>query len=970
MKKLLFAILFLFSQSLLAAPVQQENLIDNTEGCGIKNGMVEPYKGCIDAKDKVARSIFSVFPSALYWMPLHYFQERDIVNTGAVDSDNEVLERIKDEELGYLDFFNSTSGLGLSGICGIFFCLYIAYFAKSQLIVAMDSFEVRDSWLSELFKTGLMFTFLMPIFSGYTGFSIYLLIIACIGLFSANAMYSVYTSSIQVNDSVTDVSVIEKVINDKASLMKNQNYSFARNDFFRLSEVALANLVSENLIKNSYPDSVVQKYVFTTKDQMLDKQFSVNNQFLLKSEDIKAESGSISSNFLNIDNLDPKIKNYAKEIGYTEILKETVSGLTLQNTKIVEQKWSEIEQKLLDKMGKLNSENIETIKLFIDHYMQFSASALTMRTEIDNTIYANNFDFIYGKAKIVALNTNTQDCLRDPEVSRINKQAERNNLKPSTTVKIYSCGYFNDQNVYDSLLLKKGVSKASLQKNSESIISDVLTTITKARLEIEKASFAAKAKYEKYSELANFRNEGFFSLTKVMKYASSNAINQSLDNLRSAVNVKSEIDDFGYAIGNEAFSDLIDSSNFTSNVRVTLNTVFEASSPILTYSEKGFASANARESYINSKFKTQEILSSTFSFTSPLTNFRTAIGSPVGSELTKKGIESCLTDDKTLCPYNQVDYTAAIRNFSEMSFNQAAAIYQIALLGSYAADILHSKKDSNYKNDINKKKQDAIDANKNGGEISVKKDKEKSDVSNKKSKSNKHKSKKVSNNTGAIGIFFEFIMDLTSYQIIISAVCGVIVALAQFVFHAGWIVYYVVMICYYIIFGSIVLSALVAKGEHQRAYSYICVTTARALFYPIILVITALAAHATIQAAFTMFGLLVLHISVMISNLGTDSILDMFYYLIVAVMFLLFMTAIFTIVLKFWYSEAFRNAILLINSRADSVDVGEALTNIRNYTTVLVTEFSGSLKDNSYRLQFQRLKAVKQRAERRKADKK
>ncbi|MDU8226089.1 hypothetical protein RX914_11040 [Pseudomonas syringae pv. actinidiae] len=970
MKKILLALILLFSHSLLAATAQPENLIDNTEGCGIKNGMVEPYRGCIDAKDKVAKAIFSVFPSALFWMPLHYFQERDIVNTGAVDSDNDVLERIKDEELGILDFFNSTSGLGWSGICGIFFCLYIAYFSKSQLIATMDSFEIRDSWFSELFKAGLIFTFLMPIFSGYTGFAIYLLIIACIGLFTANAMYSGYTSSIQVNDSVTDVSVIEKVINDKTSLMKNQNYSFARNDFFRLSEIATANLVSENLIKNSYPDAVVQKYVFTTKDQMLDKQFSVNNQFLLKAEDIKAETGSISSNFLNIDNLDPKIQKYAKEIGYSELLKETASGLTLQNTKVVEQKWSEIEQKLLDRMGKLNSENIEIIKLFIDHYMQFSASALTMRTEIDDKIYANNFDFIYGKAKLVALNTNTQDCLRDPEVSRVNKQAERNNLKSSNTIKVYSCGYFNDQNIYDSLLLKKGVSKASLQKNSESIISEVLTTITKARLEIEKASFTAKAKYEKYSELAKFRNEGITSLTKVMRYASNNAINQSLDNLRSAVNIKSEIDDFGYAVGNDAFSSLIDSSNFTSNVRVTLSKVFEASAPILSYGDKGFATENARESYINSKFRTQEILSSTFSLTSPLTNFTTAIGSQKGSELTKKGIESCFTDDKTLCPYNQVDYTAAVRNFSEMSFNQAAAIYQIALLGSYAADILHSRKDSNYKNDINKKKQDAIDANKNGGEISVKNDKEKSDVSNKKAKSNKHKSKKVSNNAGAMGIFFEFIMDLSSYQIIVSAVCGVVVALAQYVFNIGWIAYYVIMVAYYIIFGSIVLSALAAKGEHQRAYSYICVTTARTLFFPVVLVATALAAHATIQSAFVMFGLLVLHISIMISNLGTGSLLDMFYYLIVAVMFLAFMTAIFSLALKFWYSDVLRNAVRLIGTSAEKVDVGEALINIRNYTTLLVTEFSGSLKDNSYRLQFQRLKAVKQRAEKRKSDKK
>lgn len=957
MKYILFALLIILSSFSFAdtskVPIQIAPIgADNAQGCAIKNGKIEPYNRCIDSDDILAGAIFSVFPSALDWVGLNYFKESDIVGSDNIFENEESLTRLLEDEQNILDFFNTTSGISLSGIGGVFFCLLIFYYTKNHLIVKADGFYVNDNWLHEIFKTAVLLVFVMPMFSGYTGFAIVILKAAVIGISIANFISGMLGSSLQVNDSMTDTSEIETVIENTSGLVKNQNYAISHNYFKELSKMANANLISENETRNSYSEYKTVRYMSLTKTKMLDKEFTSSNTLYMKSVDVdvNVRSGDIKAKFVNFDNLDPKTKDYAKKISYSSILENSVAQLTIDNAGDITSKgWAETEERLKSELGTLDSEKVRIINVFLEHYMQYMNSALFMKNEIDGKSYSKSFDYIYKKANEVAVLANTADCLRNTEVSGVNIRLEKQN-------KSYSCGYFDEEGNYHTLLLKSGVGTTPLKLSAENIIKETVIKITKARLEIEKVRFTAAAKYQNFGEWAEFRNEGWVSLTKILKYSADNSINNKLMNLRQSVSVEASLDDLGYGQGNQAFDEIISSATYSRATEETLDSMFASTAPVRGLGENVYVGAESIESSMNSSVATETSKKNTFSFENPFTTMKNSWSMIKTAELNKEGVESCFTPEKLKCPFSATDYPKGMHNFSEKLFTEASSVYAVAFALSIGADVLHSYDNSVIKKEAKKSKKEADDALKNGGELSVKHTDTKGDVSNEKSKKKK-KSKKISNSASAMGIISEIVMDGASDVMLASGAVSVITDVAQYVYHIKWIIFYAVMVAYYVIFASFVLSVLVIRGELQQAFRYISLITVKLVIYPPILATVAIIANAILQTSFMIFGVLILHLSLMLESLGGDSILQIFYYITVGFLFMVFIAVIFKLVLDFCYGAFLSKFFEIVDTNADAEHAGSVMNNLQVYTTMMVSELTSYIKDSRYRKREARLKS-------------
>ena len=924
-----------------ASPLPSSALIS---GCGVSNNLVLPFSGCIAKEDVNMTNLCTLFPTGCDYLPLNEFKTSNIMKNIDPMKSEDRMKELRENENEYTVVARNTFDFG--GVATILIFCWFLHFTANRTKNTQDTIElIATNILVDIFYTVCVIIAIYPMFDGYSIFQIVTMYVVMISLVMGNIIYSTYIFHQQSADSINNLTEIDTYIADEQKVKRNENYSIAHNDFKKLVAMNTAMIKAQNKIKVMYPDFKPTVTIGVTQASMMNRNFTVSNNFTLRAEDVVVKFGSIKPNFVNIDSLDPRIKKYAVDITYPNILERTISTITVLDTSEVKKGWSEIERRLLDELGTIDSDTKQQIiNVFIQHYFQAVSSSLMAVNKIDNKTFSSSFDLINKQARLVAAEIIARDCIRNQNVGFVNKQNERKgDLK--------LCGSYDPSGeAYSSLILRDGVNTESLKLNSSANIKSTVELITKAKLEIEKARYEAGMPYQNFDAWAGLRKKGVAYFPEVAKYSSRNAVTQDIANMRHSLKITPNIDAKFDGEGNTEYQLITDKLGDTTAIKTTLDEVFLATEPTVNYAQ--YAQEDAVEAYLNNKVKNTSDDDSIIKLSVPLTVLRESMAMKADAKLTPEGILSCWSEDQKYCPYIQTDFAAGMSNFSTRIFNEYAQLFAVAVAASFIADGYSSKKDSEFQNEIKKQKAEQKKAANNGGNMSFE-EKDKKGLSDKKTKKdNKKRNSGTKEQTfsGISGIM----MTLTSTVMFFAGVTKVVTDYIPFTFHTSIQIGYQLMAAFYIIAGPVVMLGLLAKNANGVIYRFIIYGLSILLFTQPVAAFAFVFTQTLLDCVMTVFFIFIMCLDTLITSITgtTNSIIgNMLTSIIIIGSFLTFLGLfVYRYIYGAGYGVAYRKIMELIGVAAIESKSGLAITGrLQAGATVVIETITRSFKEGSYR---------------------
>lgn len=942
--KRLIAFIFLALLSLSAYSDDKTTTPILASGCGINNNLIEPFSSCLSKKDLNLTNICRLFPTACEkYLPLKEFTIENIIqHSDNLASEDKIVE-LKENEHKYSAVSRAFFDFG-RGTLLIMVCFLINFIGK-HTIVTQDQFDMTvDNAVRDLIIVGFCIIILYPAFSGYTLLQLFFLFIAVKGLSLGTIIYSTYLSFTQTADSVTNLTDIDEYIKSEQSLKRNENYYLAQVDLKKLMVMNILQINSENKIKYAHKNAKTQITINTTQVSMLNRNFSVGSSFKLTSDvDTVNSIGKMETNFVNLNNLDPKVKKYAMDITYTNILEKAISELSVDDTKSVKDGWSEVERRLLGELGKVDTDQKkQIIKVFLNHYFQTMSAALISINKIDGREYRKSFDLINKNARSIAIDTIAADCIRNPNVGYTNILLERKKERQL-------CGAWDETgSVYSTLILKDAVTYEALITNGNATISTTLEMIVRAKLQIEKARYEAGIPYVSFDAWADYRAKGIAYFPEAVKYSSRNAVIQDIANLRHSLKITPDIDEHFNGTGNSEFEEIQAKLGDTSDLKNTIDAMFEKSAPLVKYSD--YMEPDDIETQLNNKVQNANDDGALFDLRSPDTMLRNSLGIKDSAKLTSEGMYSCFDIDKSVCPAPQNDFMFGVSNFSQSVFNQYAQLFTIALVSSMVADGYSVAKDYEFSKDMKKKKYEDSKAAENGGNVSFDKNKEKG-LSDKKSKTDKKKRTSGAKEK-SWGLFSDLLMKISSTVLFLAATTQLVTDYLPFAFHTTIQISFQIMLAFYVLAGPVIVWALLAKGHMQTIIKFLSYSTILLLFTQPVATFTFLLADSLLNLTVTIFYLFLMNVDIMITAItGSGSwIGTVVVYLIIFIAFLAFPPAIILWVFRNCYSIFYKKTMQMLGVVAlDTQGAIDIAKRFRSGTYLVVYNVTKAFKEGAYR---------------------